>query len=125
MTAWKIETSEEFDEWWTGLDAETQEELAVVIGLLSQDGPNLPRPYADKLRASRIDLRELRKNVYDRMNRKHVYRVLYAFDPRRNVFVCLGGDKAGHDRWYERNIPRAEAIFARHLESLGADTEDG
>lgn len=122
---WRIETSDEFDAWWGTLEEEVQEELAVVIGLLRYDGPDLPRPYADKLRGSSIDLRELRRSVYDRANRKHVYRVLYAFDPRRHVFLCLGGDKAGDDRWYERNIPRAEAIFARHLEKLRPEVEDG
>lgn len=113
-----METSDEFDRWWDGLDDDTQDSLAVLLRLLQKDGPNLPRPYADKLHEPDIDLRELRRTVYDASNDKHVYRILYAFDPLRNAFLCLGGDKVNDERWYRRNIPRAKAIFAAHVEEL-------
>ena len=115
---WIVETSDEFDRWWDGLDDDTQDSLAVLLRLLQKDGPNLPRPYADKLHDPDLDLRELRRTVYDRQNEKHVYRILYAFDPLRHAFLCLGGDKTNDARWYRRNIPRAKAIFAAHLEAL-------
>ena len=78
----------------------------------------LPRPYADKVKGSRIDLRELRDTVYDERNEEHVYRIPYTFDPRRQAFLCLGGDKANDRRWYERNIRRAELIYEAHLREL-------
>ena len=46
------------------------------------------------------------------------YRVLYAFDPRRVALLLLGGDKTGDSRWYEKAIPQAETIYAKHLEEL-------
>ena len=44
------------------------------------------------------------------------YRVLYAFDPRR--VAILRGDKTGHDRWYEENIPKVDRLYDEHLELL-------
>ncbi len=46
------------------------------------------------------------------------YRVLYAFDPRRTAILLIGGDKTGNGRWYEEYIPRADAIYERHLNEL-------
>jgi hypothetical protein len=46
------------------------------------------------------------------------YRVLYAFDPRRTGVLLLGGDKTGNNRWYEEFVPKADAIFARHLREI-------
>jgi len=46
------------------------------------------------------------------------YRVLYAFDPRRAAMLLIGGDKTGNDRWYEEYVPRADAIYDRHLREL-------
>ena len=39
------------------------------------------------------------------------YRVIYIFDPRRVTLLLLGGDKAGDDRWYEKNVPVADHIL--------------
>jgi len=46
------------------------------------------------------------------------YRVLYAFDPRRVSLLLFGGDKTVNSRWYEESVPKADAIFTRHLRSL-------
>jgi hypothetical protein len=46
------------------------------------------------------------------------YRVLYAFDPRRTALLLLGGDKTGDERWYERMIPKADALYESHLREL-------
>jgi len=46
------------------------------------------------------------------------YRVLYAFDPRRVALLLLGGTKVGDDRWYERFVPRADALFDAHLKDF-------
>jgi hypothetical protein len=43
------------------------------------------------------------------------HRVLYAFDPRRAAMLLIGGGKTGNDRWYEEYVPRADAIYDRHL----------
>lgn len=46
------------------------------------------------------------------------YRVLYAFDPRRVALLLIGVDKTGRDRWYEEFVPKADAIYDRHLREL-------
>lgn len=46
------------------------------------------------------------------------YRVLYAFDPRRCALLLIGGDKTGHDRWYEEYVPFAQKLYDLHLETL-------
>ena len=43
-------------------------------------------------------------------------RIIYAFDPRRQAGLILGGDKTGDKRFYEWIIPKAEAIWERYLE---------
>jgi hypothetical protein len=58
-------------------------------------------------------MRELRVQCQGRPTR-----ILYAFDPRRAAILLLGGDKTGDDDWYERNVPRADHIFERHLKAL-------
>ena len=46
------------------------------------------------------------------------YRVLYVFDPRRVAILLLGGDKAGDDRWYERNVPLADRLYDNYLAEI-------
>lgn len=46
------------------------------------------------------------------------FRTLYAFDPRRNAILLLGGNKTGSNRWYEINIPIADRLYDEHLEEL-------
>ena len=43
---------------------------------------------------------------------------LYAFDPRRVAILLIGGDKTGHDRWYEQFVPVADRLYDRHLDTL-------
>ncbi len=51
------------------------------------------------------------------IHRGRPYRVLYAFDPRRAILL-IGGDKTGHDRWYEQFVPLADRLYDQHLETL-------
>ena len=43
-------------------------------------------------------------------------RTLYAFDPCRVAILLIGGDRTGHDNWYERFVPVADALYDQHLE---------
>ena len=45
-------------------------------------------------------------------------RVFYAFDPRRTSILLIGGDKAGHDRFYEEYVPVADDLYDEHLDEL-------
>jgi hypothetical protein len=47
------------------------------------------------------------------------YRILYIFDPRRNAYLILGGDKSGNPHWYQDAIRRADDIYARYLKEIG------
>jgi hypothetical protein len=53
------------------------------------------------------------------------YRILFAFDPKREALLLAGGDKTGDKRWYDKMIPLAEKIFAKHLETLEKEKEEG
>jgi hypothetical protein len=111
---WEVEFSDEFAAWWDGLSEDEQDSVAHGVELLQEFGPTLKRPYADTLSgSSHANMRELRCQHDGRP-----YRVLYAFDPRRMAFLCIGGEKTGNPRWYDENLPKADAIFSDHLETL-------
>ena len=74
-------------------------------------GTELPFPYSSGINTSKYaHMRELRIK-----HRGRQLRVLYAFDPRRNAVLLIGGDKTGNDRWYEVFVPRADKIYAEYL----------
>ena len=111
---WDVEFTDEFEIWWNALNEDEQESVAASVGLLEERGPQLPYPYSSDVKTSRHgQMRELRVQHQGRP-----YRVLYAFDPRRIGILLLGGDKTGDDRWYEKYVPHADAIYDRHLAEL-------
>ncbi|MHB1195188.1 MAG: type II toxin-antitoxin system RelE/ParE family toxin [Longimicrobiales bacterium] len=112
--AWEVEFTDEFERWWVTLDGEEQDAIDVVVGLLEEKGPQLSFPHSSKVTTSRHGhLRELRVQY-----RGEPYRILYAFDPRRVALVLVGGSKTGDDRWYEKHVPMADALYDEHLEEL-------
>ena len=119
--AFVVNASEEFKEWFSILELALQRTVTAHVEQLEAQGPQLKRPYADTLEGSRLsNLKELRVQY-----RGEPYRILYAFDPKRQALLLVGGNKAGDKRWYKRMIPTAEAIFERHLETLAEEGEDG
>jgi hypothetical protein len=71
-------------------------------------------PYSSGIELSRhTHMRELRIQHQGRP-----YRVLYAFDPLRVAFLLIGADKTGKNCWYEKFVPRADAIYDAHLREL-------
>ena len=112
--AWEIEFTDEFGQWWDGLTGEGQEDVNAAVVALREFGPALTRPLADTVRGSRFaNMRELRVQHGGKP-----YRILYAFDPRRTGILLLGGDKTGSSRWYDENIPRADALYEQHLREI-------
>lgn len=82
-----------------------------VVDMLEVSGPQLKFPISSGINGSKFShMRELRIQHEGRP-----YRVLYAFDPQRSALLLLGGDKTGDDRWYERMVPKADALYERHL----------
>jgi hypothetical protein len=86
--------------------------------LLQEYGPNLRRPTVDTLKGSKhANMKELRFSWQGA-----VWRVAFAFDPRRNAILLVGGDKAGADqrRFYNKLIATADNRFNAHLATLKA-----
>lgn len=115
---WIVEFTDEFELCWLELSELVQEKCAVVVDLLTREGPNLGFPYSSSIRGSAHALRELRIQCGG-----HPYRILYTFDPQRNALLILGGDKTGNDRWYEENVPRAERIYEQYLKEIEEESK--
>jgi hypothetical protein len=112
---WEVEVSDEFLAWYRSLTQDERTSVAGTVGMLELHGPGLGRPYVDSLRGSKFaNMKELRVQ-----HRGRPYRILFAFDPRRNAYLILGGDKTGTKDWYIDAIHRADAIYAQHLTEIG------
>jgi len=93
ISMWNVFTTEEYLTWFSNLSEYDKEEINYKVHLLEEFGPNLSRPHADTLKGSKIkNLKELRIKT-----NKHVYRIAYYFDKRRNGILLTGGDKKGKD----------------------------
>jgi hypothetical protein len=116
--AWEVNTTDVFVNWYSSLSELEQDEIIAVVELLAADGPELDRPYADRIKGSTIhNMKELRP----RGIAKH-FRVLFVFDPRREAILLTGGDKSGQwASWYVTAIPLAEQLYADYLDELRAE----
>jgi hypothetical protein len=49
-----------------------------------------------------------------------VWRVAFAFDPRRNAALLVAGDKSGvsEKKFYQRLIEKADKTYTEHLDNL-------
>ena len=95
------------------MSEELQDELLAHARLIEQFGPVLGRPTVDTLKASRhANMKELRFAC-----RGAVWRIAFAFDPRRQAVLLVGGDKSGVDqrRFYRRLIELADRRYEEHL----------
>ena len=105
---------DEFGDWWADLSEEEQVSVAASVSLLEERGPNLGFPHSSSIKGSEHShMRELRTQHQGRP-----FRTLYAFDPRRNAILLIGGDKSGNDRWYEVHVPLADRLYEDHLRQL-------
>jgi hypothetical protein len=112
--AWEVVFTDEFGQWWTGLDVDQQEALTDRIDLLAERGPDLGRPVVDRIaRARHHNMTELRASEGGAL------RVLFAFDPRRQAVLLIGGDKSGEwNDWYQWAIPAADDLYDMYLDEL-------
>ena len=98
------------------VDAAVQDELLAQATLLERFGPTLGRPRVDTLKGSRhAHLKELRFDAAD-----GVWRVAFAFDPRRHGILLAAGDKSGGSErlFYRKLIRTADARLDAHIERL-------
>jgi hypothetical protein len=111
---WEVEYTDVFELWWDSLTEAEQEDVDAKVILLRAYGPGLRRPHSDVVASSRHpNMKEL---IVQHAGRP--YRVLYAFDPRRCAILLIGGDKTGDNRWYEKFVPVADALYDDHLATL-------
>jgi len=110
--AWDVDTTEEYDAWFLVQSEDGQASIRMKVELLTKYGPNLPRPYADTLKGSKLkNLKELRTQTTD-----HVFRVAFLFDEERKAVLLIGGDKKGknEERFYKNLIEQAEKIYQQY-----------
>ena len=113
---WKVEFHEDFNPEFDALPDDVQNEILAHSVLLEQFGPQLGRPRVDTLKGSHhANMKELRFDAAD-----GVWRVAFAFDPRRNAVVLVAGDKSGggEKRFYRQLIAKADERFDEHLSRM-------
>lgn len=111
-----VNTTEEFRSWIATLSHREQLSVLQAVKLLEAAGVALGAPWSSALEGTRFPLRELRPR-----RGASPLRVVYAFDPRREALLLLGGDKGADKRFYLRAIARAEHLWQAHLAALGED----
>lgn len=103
---------EEFD----ALTSVVQDELLASLVPLQEYGPSLGRPDVDTLNDSKYaNMKELRFRAGG-----GVWRIAFAFDPRRNAILLVAGNKAGvsEKKFYARLIEKADKRYKEHLDNL-------
>ncbi len=109
-----MEYTAEFGTWWDQLAEAEQIKVDAMVRLLEESGPDLAFPMSSDVKGSRYSrMRELRIQA-----KGDPLRILYAFDTRRVAILLIGGSKKGKDRWYKVNVPRADKLYAAHLQEL-------
>jgi len=116
---WAVLLHDAFDAELNDLPEAVQDEVLALMGLLKQFGPALGRPRVDTLKGSRhANMKELRFDAAD-----GVWRVAFAFDPKRQAILLVAGDKSGgsEKRFYRQLIKKADARFDEHVTRIEKD----
>lgn len=114
--SWQVEFHDDFIPEFEALEVAVQDELLALIKLLQEFGFRLSRPHADTLNGSKFaNMKELRFRADN-----GVWRVAFAFDPRRAALILVAADKSGKNqkRFYKQLIQKADQRFQSHLDSL-------
>src|SRR3984893_5786562 len=118
--SWIVEISDRFKPEFFALQKDVQTEILALTRLLQQFGPQLGRPRVDTLKGSRhANMKELRFSAAD-----GVWRVAFAFDPKRKAILLVAGYKSGgsEKRFYREVIRKADERFDAHLARIGKET---
>lgn len=113
---WDLLFHDDFAKEYSALAESLQDELLAHAMLLRDFGPGLGRPTVDTLKGSKhTNMKELRFSWAG-----EVWRVAFAFDPKRQAILLVGGDKGGTDqrRFYKRLIAVADDRLDGHLAKL-------
>ena len=105
-----------FDSEFHDLPIAVQDELLAQAKLLEAFGPEPGRPRVDTLKGSRhANMKELRFEAEN-----GVWRVAFAFDPKRRAILLVAGNKSGvgEKRFYRQLIKKADKRFDAHLDQM-------
>jgi len=114
--SWDVQFYDAFDVEFEDLPEAVRDELLAHARLLEKFGPQLGRPRVDTLNGSKhANMKELRFGAAG-----GVWRVAFAFDPRRKGILLVCGDKSGgsQKRFYRRLIKKADERFDDHLSQI-------
>jgi hypothetical protein len=110
--SWIVDIGDEFEPEFDALHEDVQTEILALSRLLQEFGPQLGRPRVDTLKGSRhANMKELRFDSAD-----GVWRVAFAFDPKRKAVLLVAADKSGisEKRFYRQLIAKADQRFDDH-----------
>jgi len=111
---WNIIFDPDFKIWFYQQEQGLQDETFAVLSVLGELGPKLGRPRVDTLEGSTFqNMKELRIQYQG-----EPWRILFAFDPKRQAVLLVGGNKTGNKRWYKENIPITDKRYRKYLEIL-------
>ena len=112
---WTVLVAPEFQPELAALESEVRVELLAQARLIEQFGPAAKRPRVDTLNGSRhANMKELRFDAGG-----GVWRVGFAFDPRREAILLVAGDKSGQSErtFYKRLMDKADERFRFRISS--------
>jgi hypothetical protein len=113
---WTVLIGNEFEPEFLALPKDVQDQTLAMTRLLQYAGPHLGRPHVDTLKESRhANMKEMRLDAAD-----GVWRIAFAFDPKRQAILLVAGDKSGgsQKRFYRELIRKADQRFDAHLERI-------
>lgn len=116
---WDVLLADEFETEFFALPLQAQDEALAITRWLKQFGPQLGRPRIDTLRDSRhANMKEMRFDAAD-----GVWRIAFAFDPKRRAILLVAGDKSGggERRFYRELVHKADQRFDAHLDRLAKE----
>lgn len=113
---WELLLLPPVEQFLVGLDEVEYRVVEATLRVLEEFGPNLGTPKVKLILASRHkNMKELRCSSQGK-----IFRLLFAFDPKRRAVVLVGGDKSeiGFDDFYTTNVPIADDLFSEHCDAL-------
>jgi hypothetical protein len=114
---WAVDFHDDFYAEFQAWSEVVQDAVLGTLGKLRLFGPSLGRPSVDTLKGSEFsNMKELRVDADG-----GVWRIVFAFDPKRQAILLTGGNKTGisKDRFYATLIRVADERYKRHLRTIG------
>lgn len=116
---WVVLFQTDFEQWFFEQEEAIQDTILAHLTVLKELGPALGRPSVDTLKNTKLpNLKELRIQ-----HNGSPWRILFAFDPKRQAILLVGGNKQSDNRWYKKAIALAEKRYNKYLEELEEEND--